>query len=120
MKALFILILLSIPSGLTAQNCNSATLLETPEFKKQINSERIQLLDVRTPAEYQSGHIEGAFLVNVLNKLQFIETIKKLDKNKPVYIYCRSGSRSKTAAQLLCESGFNLVYDLKGGYLTWL
>lgn len=107
------------PFAITAQNCNSATLLETLEFKQHINSEQIQLLDVRTLIEYSSGHIEGAVLSNVMNKSRFLETIKTLDKDKPVYIYCRSGSRSKTAAQLLCESGFEKVYDLKGGYLTW-
>lgn len=119
MKALLFQFLLLLPLSVVAQKCNSATLLETPEFKQHINSEQIQLLDVRTGMEYSSGHIEGAVLANVMNKSRFLETIKTLDKNKPVYIYCRSGSRSKTAAQLLCESGFEKVYDLKGGFLTW-
>jgi rhodanese-related sulfurtransferase len=120
MKTLLFQFLLLLPLSIVSQNCNSAKLLETLEFKQHIGSENIQLLDVRTGTEYSTGHIEGAVLANVLNKSRFLETIKTLDKNKPVYIYCRSGSRSKTAAQLLCESGFNLVYDLKGGYLTWL
>lgn len=119
MKVLIFQLFLLFPFAITAQNCHSATLLETPEFKQHISSENIQLLDVRTGMEYSSGHIEGAVLANVMNKSRFQETIKTLDKDKPVYIYCRSGSRSKTAAQLLCESGFNQVYDLKGGFLTW-
>lgn len=78
------------------------------------------MLDVRTSREYHLGHIEGAILAVVSNNQGFVSKLSALDKNSPVYIYCRSGFRSKTAAQLLCESGFNLVYDLKGGYLTWL
>lgn len=101
------------------QNCPDTSLLTAAEFKQHISSEHIQLLDVRTKTEYFSGHIEDAVLADVLDNNQFLETIKTLDKDRPVYIYCRSGSRSKTAARLLCESGFNQVFDLKGGYLTW-
>ncbi len=118
----YITVLLIVSSGILAQaqECPEASLLITSEFKQHISSENIQLLDVRTETEYSSGHIEGAVLANVMNKSQFRETIENLDKNRPIYIYCRSGSRSITAAQLLCKSGFNQVYDLKGGYLTWL
>jgi rhodanese-related sulfurtransferase len=120
MKTLIFHLFLLVPYGIIAQNCNSPQLLENKEFKQHIFSKNIQLLDVRTKAEYASGHIEGAVLADIMNKSLFLETIKTLDKNRPVYIYCRSGSRSKSASKLLCDSGFNQIYDLKGGYLTWL
>ena len=48
-----------------------------------------------------------------------MEEILKLDKNKPVYMYCRTGSRSRTAARKLLAMGFEKVFDLKGGYMHW-
>lgn len=101
------------------QNCPDASLLTAAEFKQHISSEHIQLLDVRTKTEYTSGHIEGAVSADVLNSQEFLSKISEFDKSQPIYIYCRSGNRSKKAAQLLCESGFKKVYDLMGGYLTW-
>ncbi|NND78860.1 MAG: rhodanese-like domain-containing protein, partial [Maribacter sp.] len=49
----------------------------------------------------------------------FKQAFEKLDKSKPVYLYCRSGSRSKKAAQKVLDMGFVKVYDLKGGYMRW-
>jgi rhodanese-related sulfurtransferase len=43
----------------------------------------------------------------------------KLNKNKPVYVYCRSGARSQRAARKLVEMGFLKIYDLEGGYMSW-
>lgn len=107
------------PFSFVAQNCLKADLLNTTDFKEQISKVDIQLLDVRTTNEFKSGHIEAAISADVLISQEFLKKISDLDKDRPVYIYCRSGSRSKKAAQLLCESGFKKVYDLKGGYLTW-
>ena len=107
------------PFSFVAQNCLKADLLNTTDFKEHIQKNDKQVLDVRTSREYNLGHIEGAILADVSNNKEFLSKLSALDKNSPVYIYCRSGSRSKTAARLLCESGFIHVYDLRGGYLTW-
>ena len=75
------------------------------------------LLDVRTREEYQEKHIKGSMLIplDVLEK----EVVKMIpDKNKTVIIYCRSGNRSKTAANLLLSIGYKEVYDL-GGINSW-
>lgn len=54
-----------------------------------------------------------------MNDDSFESEIQKLDKSKPVYVYCRSGMRSQKAAQKMIELGFTQVIDLEGGYLSW-
>lgn len=77
-----------------------------------------QLLDVRTPEEFRSGHIDGAVNAN-WNGPEFESTAKSLDKTKPVFVYCLSGGRSARAAKKLSDMGFTKVYDLQGGFLKW-
>jgi rhodanese-related sulfurtransferase len=73
------------------------------------------LLDVRTPEEFASGHIAGA--VNI--SLQTLQSnLASVPKDQPVVIYCRSGNRSATAAQVLAEAGYTQVFDM-GGILRW-
>src|SRR5688572_25880327 len=79
----------------------SQTDLSTDEFEKSSGKENIQILDVRTQAEYNSGHIKNAFLVDWTQRDVFEERIKYLDKNKPVYAYCLVGGRSSAAATRL-------------------
>jgi len=119
MKILPFFILILLQFQLSAQLCSEAVLLDTSDFKEHIQKNDKQVLDVRTASEYHLGHIQGAIIADVSNNQAFLTKLSALDKNSPVYIYCRSGSRSKTAARLLCESGFKQVYDLRGGYLTW-
>lgn len=75
----------------------------------------IFLLDVREDFEYDLGHIKDATLISV-NVLQ--EKLEKLPKNKPIYVYCRSGNRSEKAVNLLREKGFDAV-NLTGGYASY-
>ena len=64
-----------------------------------------------------TGTIKGA--VNIDAKETTIkDKMEQFDKNKPVYIFCQAGGRSKKAAQLL-EMGFTTIYDFSGGYSTW-
>lgn len=73
------------------------------------------LVDVRTAEEFRSGHIPGA--VNI--SLQDLPTsMSKLPKDKSIVLYCRSGARSSSAAQILAKAGYDKVYDL-GGIMTW-
>ncbi len=78
----------------------------------------LQLLDVRTPQEFTAGHIPGAINYNFYDA-DFAEQLQKLDKNRPVMLYCRSGARSAKASKQMEELGFNEIYDLGGGYLIW-
>jgi rhodanese-related sulfurtransferase len=78
----------------------------------------VQLIDVRTPAEFKQGHIKGALNIDVTDA-SFEKDLEQLNKNKPVYIYCRSGQRSNTAAKKMAQAGFDTLYDLKGGINNW-
>ena len=90
------------------------------EFEKLLKGDAsIQLVDVRRQAEYDSGHIYNAVLINVLDPGFIDNAVSKLDKSKPVAVYCRSGRRSKDAAVKLTEKGFK-IYELDSGYLGWV
>ena len=94
-------------------------LLEYKSYKSHIENNSVQLFDVRTPEEYNLGHINGAVNIDFKNEEIFYRSFEKLDKSKPVYLYCRSGNRSKKSADILIELGFSKVYDLKGGFIEW-
>lgn len=76
------------------------------------------LIDVRTPQEFAQGHIKNAQNISV-NSDDFAQRISKLDKTKPVFVYCLSGGRSSYAANVLLNSGFSVVYNLAGGMMQW-
>ncbi len=89
------------------------------DFQSQIKSaDAGQILDVRTIDEYNNGHIEGAILADISSNL-FQEVSAKLDKNKPVFVYCLSGGRSSSAASQLQSMGFKSIVNLSGGMLAW-
>lgn len=77
-----------------------------------------QLLDVRTPEEYATEHIDNATNVN-WNGDDFVAKSGKYDKNKPVFVYCKVGGRSAQAANKLAEMGFKEIYNLEGGIMKW-
>lgn len=77
-----------------------------------------QLLDVRTPAEWNEGIIEGAIMADFYED-SFKSELEKLDKEVPVAVYCRSGGRSGSAMDIMKEMGFKEVYNLDGGIGAW-
>lgn len=88
-------------------------------FAKKINeTPKAQILDVRTPEEYASEHIDNAVNVNWLGD-SFVSGAEKFDKSKPVFVYCKSGGRSAKAAAKLTELGFKNIYELEGGMMKW-
>ena len=78
----------------------------------------VQLIDVRTPKEYGEGYIKNAKNIDFFQD-NFIEEMSKLNKNEPIYIYCKSGGRSGRASKKLKDAGFTKVYDLEGGIKKW-
>ena len=94
------------------------TDLSVEAFEKGINQSGVQILDVRTASEYQSGHLKNALLADWNNTKEFTERIKALDKSKPVYTYCLSGFRSMEATQYLNKNGF-VAHNLAGGIMAW-
>lgn len=94
-------------------------VLSSQEFKdKHAAGGESHLLDVRTPEEVAQGQIAGATNINFYDD-NFEEQITGLDKNKPVFVYCKSGGRSGKASALFQKLGFKEIYDLKGGYTAW-
>lgn len=96
-----------------------AVLLSPDEFETRLlNKPESQLLDVRTPAEFQEGHIAHALNLNIHGE-RFAAEIQKLDKSRPVMVYCAKGGRSANAAEQLKRAGYPEVYDLSGGMEAW-
>ncbi len=89
------------------------------EFEKAMATGQVQVLDVRTPQEIKEGKIKGAAEADWRNENAFQQEILKLDRNKPVYIYCRSGGRSSSAAAWLSNEGFKEVFNVTGGLTEW-
>lgn len=93
--------------------------LGNEEFKNRILSdENAVILDVRTPAEFNDGHIPNSILMDIYNPT-FQNRILELDKSKNYYLYCRSGNRSYHAGVFMISEGFNSVQHLEEGILSW-
>jgi len=103
-----------------SQNSLDAQNKLTPDaFENMLKSDTtVQLVDVRTPEEFQSGYIAGAVNLNIQDA-DFANKISRLDKNRPVMVYCALGGRSAKAATQFSKLGFQKVYDLKGGMTDW-
>jgi len=114
------ILFLSMTSIIIAQNKSEGSVknIAPITLQKAIANSSIQLLDVRTPSEFQSGHIKGSVNINYYDQ-DFSTQVLKLHKNSPVYVYCRSGVRSKYSSDILKKLGFKKIYNLKGGILNW-
>lgn len=112
-----VIVLISLLLGF--YGAKSQTHLSTDDFEAKLAVfEKVQLIDVRTPQEYKDGHLKSAANIDY-KSAAFKDQIGKLDKSKPVFVYCLGGVRSAAAADILHESGFTEIYDMKGGYLKW-
>lgn len=122
MKQILVLIALLI-TIIVIFSCNKrlpskAKLISVEDMQSLLQQDNIQLIDVRTPKEFNSGYIENALNINFFMPT-FTEDIKALDKNKPVILYCRSGKRSAKSAKKFIEAGFTDLYNLDGGIIKW-
>ena len=111
----------------TSAEVNDASVQETgvakdisaPQFETYIKEKQNALiLDVRTPGEIAEGYLEGAVNID-FSDAEFKNNIQKLDKSKPVLVYCRSGRRSATTMNYMRDMGFAEVYNLDGGIIAW-
>src|SRR5574344_2180582 len=93
------------------------TDLQPNEFENYILKKDVQLVDVRSAEEFEEGYINGALNID-FRKDDFLKQAElRLNKEKPVALYCRTGRRSKNAAKQLTKIGFKTVVNLDGGYL---
>ncbi len=104
-------------AGYTAMNILSgfSKNFKYNELDDIANDKEKLIIDVRTPLEYELGHIEGAINIEVDQLREKINEIAE-DKNKEIYVYCKVGLRGYTAQKILNGNGFNNVYNLSGGY----
>jgi hydroxyacylglutathione hydrolase len=88
------------------------------ELNSRINEGAdLQLIDVRRPGEYKSGHVPGA--VN-LTLAHLDEEASRLDANRPTAVICQSGYRSSAATGILARQGFKEVFNVVGGTSAWV
>ncbi len=106
----------SITNG-TQERQGKVTVLSPSDFKEKAKNNTI--IDVRTPFEYSQGYIKGSKNINFFDK-DFMNKIASYNKNKPIYVYCKSGHRSGIAVKKMVELGFKNVYELKGGIINWV
>ena len=93
--------------------------LSASDFYQKISSdENAVIVDVRTPQEFNDGHIQNSLLIDIYNPT-FQSKILELDKTKNYYVYCRSGNRSYHAGVFMLSEGFGSVQHLEEGILSW-
>lgn len=110
-----------LPGGMEAWNDAGLPLtrvaqMDVHDLKKALAGKELQVVDVRTPQEWEGGHVPGAryiFLPDLPSRL------KQLDKDKPVAVYCDSGYRASIAASLLQSDGFTRVHNIPGSWKAW-
>jgi rhodanese-related sulfurtransferase len=96
-----------------------ANTISTDEFQKIIKQKKeVLILDVRTPKEVSLGAIEGNINLDFYGA-DFKKLLNRLDKEKPVMVYCASGRRSKNAMGIMKKLGFKEIYNLLGGITAW-
>lgn len=88
------------------------------EFSEVIAQTGVIILDVRTPEEFNAGHIANSININIAGP-DFASEVSKLDKNATVAVYCRSANRSAVATKEMADLGFTDMYDLQGGIIDW-
>ena len=122
-----LILLTSVAILLAMTNCTTTKATQpteqvvtvTPqEFQAGIEKGGVQLVDVRSSDEYSEGHIADAVNIDVQEPDFQAEATRVLQKDKKVYVYCRSGRRSLLAAEMLAKDGYTVV-DLDGGILGW-
>ena len=111
-KGLFTLLFLFL-----CTHCTQKKELLITEFSQK-DIKNAVLIDVRTPEEYQAGHLEQAININWFDT-DFQNQVEELDSKNTFYVYCKKGGRSAKAAQLLDSLGYEVV-DLLGGYEAYL
>ncbi len=93
-------------------------LVTAEEMQSILELEDVQLVDVRTPKEYDEIRIANSQNIDFQSPT-FDDDITKLDKDKPVILYCKSGVRSAKCSKKLKEAGFEKIYELEGGISKW-
>jgi len=107
-------------SAIVLAGCSSSdsaiTELGAAEFVAQSQATGVVIIDVRTAAEFNEGHITSALNIDV-ESMTFNSDIEALDKGVTYALYCRSGNRSGVAAEIMAEAGFTKILNAKVGFV---
>jgi rhodanese-related sulfurtransferase len=119
MRKFAVLIALSAVLLTGCSNGNESTMtLDAVGFQAKTQEAGVVILDVRTKAEFDDGHIANAININVESN-EFLSEISKLDKSKTYAVYCRSGRRSADALAKMSNEQFISLSHLDGGVIDW-
>jgi len=115
----FLAFILLSPSAQSEQQFTAVSPKEAFDLieKNEGNSDFV-ILDIRTPGEYQSGHIENSIMIDFYSKI-FAEEVNRLDKGKTYLIHCRSGNRSTRSMELFKKLQFQKIFHLSSGINGW-
>lgn len=118
-KSIVFLLFMALLASCKGQTTSGPITLSSSAFAEKLKEKgTTQLIDVRTPEEYATDHLENAQNINLFDA-DFNGKIAKLDKSKPVFVYCKVGGRSAQAANRLTALGFTEIYNLEGGIMRW-
>lgn len=92
---------------------------QTDWATKLENDTNAIVLDVRTAEECALGMIPNAINIDIFKGQEFINEIETLDKTKNFYVYCKAGGRSEQACAMMNELGFEITFNLIGGFMQW-
>ena len=118
-KNSFVLLFILQLTACDSQQKATISKLDKDAFSEAVIGKEVQLIDVRTLEEYEAGHIGNAINFDIFDGDNFLKQISTLDKDEPVYLYCKMGGRSNRAAEILKTEGFTKIYDYSGGYNDW-
>lgn len=119
MKKLFYIFGIALVMMTACSNGKGYTSVSVDEFAKVVADNQVQLIDTRTEAEFNEGHIPGAINIDV-NESDFEAKVgQKIDKTRPVALYCRGGRRSKIAAERIVALGYDDITELNTGFISW-
>ena len=113
MRLIYFIIIIS----LSLHSQNEIKSIDFDEYSSLSKSKDFLIVDVRTPEEHKISRINNSININFYDE-KFINRFKKIDYDKHVIIYCRSGRRSLEAVKILTDEGFSKLYDLRGGILS--
>jgi rhodanese-related sulfurtransferase len=119
MKVFILSLMTLLAASCLKQKTEGVLVVNSTVFEQKISEKEVQLVDARTPEEFQEKHIANAINANILAD-DFEQRVAPLDKNKPVLVYCKSGVRSANAAAKLKAMGFTNIIDLDGGITQWV
>lgn len=116
---LVLTVIICSTGAMAAEDYRDVTVKKAAEMIEQMNADAtLVILDVRTKAEFDSGHLNNALNIDI-KSTYFKEKIAKLDKDKSYLVYCRSGKRSKRAQNIMKELLFKKAINMLGGFMAW-